>query len=154
MKKKLDYPQLVYSFLGLLALLLLNISEVKPNRIAPGERYRLYELSGLPMMIFVMGFLVLMLLSYDFSEKKAVVSGILSAILFTGILFVLGRVSLEMAKDAPTMRLSFSAGFYGILLMVYLLVGHGLSKKPRRQYLIYMGLVLSGAVVVILLTSG
>lgn len=145
---------MVYSFLALMSLLLLNISEVKPNRIAPGEKFRLYELSGLPMMIFVMGFLVLMLLSYDFSEKKAVVSGILSPVLFTGILFVLGRVSLDMAKEAPTMRLTFSAGFYGMLLMVYLLVGHGLSKKPRRKYLIYMGLVLCGVVTAFLLSSG
>ncbi len=154
LKKKLDYPNLVYSFLALMSLLLLNISEVKPNRIAPGEKFRLFELTGLPMMVFVMGFLVLMLLSYDFSEKKAVVSGILSPILFTGILFVLGRVSIDLAKDAPTMRLSFSAGFYGMLLMVYLLIGHGLSKKPRRQYLIYMGLVLCGVVIAFLLSSG
>lgn len=154
MKKKLDYPQLVYSLLALLALLFMNIAEVKPNRIAPGDKLRMVELAGLPMMIFVMGFLLLLVLSYEFKGVKPVISGGLAPMIFSGILFLLGRASRALASHDTSMRLSFSAGFYVILLMVYLLMGHALSKKAKGSHLIYGGLLLSAVFVFLLLTSG
>lgn len=154
MKRKVDYPQLTYSALALLSLVFLKTAEVKPNRIAPGETRTLYELVGWPMMGFVMGFLVLALFSINYNGKKATLSGMLAPLLFTALLLLLGRASVELAQDQASVRLTFSAGFYMTLLMVYLLLGHAVSRRGVKRAPIYGALALSVAAAGLFLFQG
>ena len=154
LRKPLDLPQLVYSLLALVALCFLNLVEVKPNRIAAGELYRAQALLGEPMIIFVMGFLLLALLSVGFTKKKALFSGVFAPVLFLFLLYRISEKALVFGSQGSAIRVSFSLGFYGLLLMVYLLLGHALEKITRHQGLLYGVLLLLLLVGLFLLYRG
>lgn len=129
MGKNIDKPQLVYSIIAFLALAFMKLVEVKPNRIASGERFTAYEFIGWPVLFIGAGFLLIALLSLSKQKAKGLVTILLGAIFFTVLLFFMGQSGQEAAAESSSIRVSFSMGFYILLVMVYLLFGHVMAKK-------------------------
>jgi len=127
--KNIDKPQLVYSIIAFLALAFMKLVEVKPNRIASGERFTAYEFIGWPVLFIGAGFLLIALLSLSKQKAKGLVTILLGAIFFTVLLFFMGQSGQEAAAESSSIRVSFSMGFYILLVMVYLLFGHVMAKK-------------------------
>ena len=131
MGKNIDKPQAVYSIIAFLALVFMKIVEVKPNRIASGERFTAYEFIGWPVLFIGAGFLLIALLSLSEQKAKGLVTILLGAIFFTVLFFFMGQSGQEAAAESSSIRVSFSMGFYILLVMVYLLFGHVMAKKDR-----------------------
>lgn len=131
MGKNIDKPQAVYSIIAVLALVFMKIVEVKPNRIASGERFTAYEFIGWPVLFIGAGFLLIALLSLSEQKAKGLVTILLGAIFFTVLFFFMGQSGQEAAAESSSIRVSFSMGFYILLVMVYLLFGHVMAKKDR-----------------------
>lgn len=129
MGKNIDKPQLVYSIIAFLALAFMKLVQVKPNRIASGERFTAYEFIGWPVLFIGAGFLLIALLSLSKQKAKGLVTILLGAIFFTVLLFFMGQSGQEAAAESSSIRVSFSMGFYILLVMVYLLFGHVMAKK-------------------------
>jgi osmoprotectant transport system permease protein len=127
--KNIDKPQLVYSIIAFLALAFMKLVQVKPNRIASGERFTAYEFIGWPVLFIGAGFLLIALLSLSKQKAKGLVTILLGAIFFTVLLFFMGQSGQEAAAESSSIRVSFSMGFYILLVMVYLLFGHVMAKK-------------------------
>ncbi|MFH5836855.1 ABC transporter permease [Proteiniclasticum sp. C24MP] len=131
MGKNIDKPQAVYSIIAVLALVFMKIVEVKPNRIASGERFTAYEFIGWPVLLIGAGFLLIALLSLSTMNEKGLITTLAGALLFTALLYFIGQSGQAAAVDSSSIRVSFSMGFYILLVMVYLLFGHVMAKKDR-----------------------
>ena len=131
MGKNIDKPQLAYSIIAFLALTFMKLVEVKPNRIASGERFTAYEFIGWPVLVIGAGFLLIALLSLSTMNEKGLITTLAGALLFTALLYFIGQSGQAAAVDSSSIRVSFSMGFYILLVMVYLLFGHVMAKKDR-----------------------
>lgn len=129
MGKNIDKPQLVYSIIAFLALVSMKLVEVKPNRIASGDRFTAYEFIGWPVLVIGAGFLLIALLSITTSKWKGPMTVLLGAVLLTALLYFMGEAGQEAATGSSSIRVTLSMGFYILLVMVYLLFGHVMARK-------------------------
>lgn len=131
MGKNIDKPQAVYSLIALFALIFMKIVEVKPNRIVSGERFTAYEFIGWPVLLVGTGFLLIAVLSLSTWKMKGLMTTLTGAFLFTFFLYLMGLSGQVAASGSNSIRVSFSMGFYILLLMIYLLFGHVMAKKDN-----------------------
>lgn len=132
MKRRINGPQLTYILLALFASLTFKVVEVKPNRIANGEKFTAYEFLGPPALILAAGFLFMAVLAYAPSRKKSLMTVITGALLFELFMLLLGSEGQNLSMESPSIRISFSMGFYMILLMIYLVFSHALTVKDKE----------------------
>ncbi len=131
MGKNIDKPQAVYSIIALFALIFMKVVEVKPNRIASGERLTTFEFIGWPILLLGIGFLLIALLSLSQSKKKGLITILVGTFLFTYFLYLIGQNGQVAAVDSKSIRVTFSAGFYILLLAMYLIFGHVMAQEDK-----------------------
>lgn len=155
LKRAIDKPQMFYSIVAFLALAFLKIVEVKPNRIAGGEKYTAYALIGFPVLILLGGFVAMAVVSLSPSRRKSLMSIICGALLFVLLMFLMGRKAEALSEGSPAIRVSLSMGFYIVLVMLYLLFGHAIKGKDRTSRIIKMiaALVITAVIVMIYMGS-
>lgn len=132
MKRRINGPQLTYTLLALFASLAMKVVEVKPNRIASGEKFTAYEFLGTPALVLAAGFLFMAVLAYAPSRRKSLMTVITGALLFAFFMLLLGMEGQIRAMESPSIRVTLSMGFYVILLMTYLVFSHGLAVKDKE----------------------
>ncbi|NLB21590.1 MAG: hypothetical protein GX829_12415, partial [Clostridium sp.] len=136
MKRTLDKPQLVYGALVALALVFMNMVEVKPNRISSGEKMSAVEFLGIEVYALILLALVLIGLSFFSYKRKSLITAGAGALLFVVLAFFLGREGLRVTSGNPSMRITISSGFYVLLLSIYLIFGNILGRDKTNGKLI------------------
>lgn len=153
-KRTLDKPQLVYGTLAALAMVFMNMVEVKPNRISSGVKMNAVEFLGIEVYALILLALVIIGLSFSSYKRKSLITAGAGALLFVGLAFFLGRVGLEATSGDSSMRITLSSGFYVLLLSIYLIFGNILGRDRTNGKLIKSIAIISFGLFVAMLFLG
>lgn len=147
----MDKPQLVYGILATLALVFMNIVEVKPNRISSGEKLSAMEFLGIEFYALILLGVIMVILSFSSMKWKSLITAGAGALLFVVLAFFLGRAGLEATGGDSSLRITLSSGFYVILLSVYLIFGNLLGKqKANGKWIKSIAIISVGAFVLMI----
>ena len=145
MKNTMDKPQFFYSVLAVMALGIMKIVEVKPNRISSGEKVTAFGFLGIEAYVLILLALMMVVLSFSSLKRKSLMTTGVGALLFVVLVFSMGQTGLDITKGNPSMRISLSSGFYVVLLSIYLIIGNTLGKvKKDNKYIKILALLTIG----------
>lgn len=138
--------RVILALSGILSALLLNIAEIKPNRIASGISQNAFEFLGIWVYLLLAAWVIVMALSFYKGKEGEVFTFI--AVIFVPVALIFGLVSFgdTSVLEGASPRISLSAGFYTQLMLLYLLVSG--IEKPRSNLrwmipMVYAGLIVS-----------
>lgn len=139
---------------GILSALLLNIAEIKPNRIASGTSQSAFEFLGIWVYLLLAAWVIVMALSFYKGRGGEIFA--FFAVIFVPIALIFGMVSFADTSvlEGASPRISLSAGFYTQLMLIYLLVSGIEKPKSNLRWMIpafYAGLIV---LVIFIATSG
>lgn len=140
--------RVILALSGILSALLLNIAEIKPNRIASGTSQGVFEFLGIWVYLLLAAWVIVMALSFYKGREGEILTFI--AVIFVPIALIFGMVSFADTSvlEGASPRISLSSGFYTQLMLLYLLVSG--IEKPKSNLRWLLPIVFAGLVVLVM----
>jgi len=131
MAEKKDKVLILLSALGIGAFFIFPLVEAKPNRIVAGERLFALEYLGVFGALIIMGWAILLALSLYAAKSKAEYVSAVSILEAAGLVFLLPIGAGTIMEIGANPRISFSAGFYMQVLLLYIIIS---TYLPRAAW--------------------
>lgn len=120
--KERAWNSAVISIAGIAAALILDMAEVRPNRISSGVRFGTFDFMGIWAFVMIASWVVIMALSLYNEERPRNLIPIIGAISVASIFAAMIYFPTINHLEGSSPRISLLSGIYVQVLLVYLLI--------------------------------